>query len=108
VVGQVLAEAVGAFAELFPGEGEEQSQFNMVLTDGRVMVASRWGHSLSWLERRAASRLPGDGAVGNGVDYRAVAVASEPTSEESWMDLPERSVLQIDADLTAAVVPISA
>jgi glutamine amidotransferase len=102
-VGEVFAAAVGTLLDLFPGEGDERSQFNGVLTDGRVLVASRRRHSLWWVERHGKGTSAGDGPVGEAAGYRAVAVASEPTTAENWSEVPEGSVLHIDPEFRAGV-----
>ncbi len=79
---------------------------NFVLTDGRMMVASRWGHTLSWLERPAADAPIADGPVSKQAMYHAVIVASEPTSPEPWKEVPERSLFVVNADLTHTMLPI--
>jgi glutamine amidotransferase len=106
VVGRVLSEAIGTLAELYPGQGEELSQFNFLITDGLIMVASRWRHSLFWLERRGLVPAEGDHPVENGSAYHALAIASEPTTSEGWSELPERTMLQIESDLGHCLRPI--
>ena len=79
-----------------------------MLTDGRVLAASRWGHTLFRAERRGAPAPGEDGPLEAAPDYRAVAVASEPTSpDEAWAEVPERTVLVVDEALhcTLAAVP---
>jgi glutamine amidotransferase len=107
-VGRVLAEAVARLAELFPGSAAGPTRINSVLTDGRVLAASRWGHTLFRAERRGAPAPGEDGPLEAAPDYRAVAVASEPTSpDEAWAEVPERTVLVVDEALrcTLAAVP---
>jgi predicted glutamine amidotransferase len=107
VVSGIMEDSIRTLADLFPGDGAESSQMNFVLTDGRVLVASRWGHTLFRLERRGLIPDARDGPVEKSPEYRALAVASEPTTtESSWVEVPERSVLRVHADLTHAVTPI--
>jgi predicted glutamine amidotransferase len=102
-----MAAAIRHLADLFPGDGTELSKFNFLLTDGRILLASRWGHSLSWLERRTAEAPIADGPVERRAVYHALIVASEPTSPEPWTELPERSLLYVNPDLTHAILPIA-
>ncbi len=71
----------------------EPSRLNFLLTDGQVLLASRWKHTLYWTN--LAGPLP---AVGTG-HVRGVAIASEAIGEEPWAEVPEGHVLSIDADL---------
>jgi glutamine amidotransferase len=106
-VAGAVAEGVRRLAELYPDRAEGPSQFNFVLTDGRVLAASRWGHTLYCAERRGPGPVEGDGPLAADDAYRAVAVASEPPSAEgAWVELPERSVLRIDEELRYALGPI--
>jgi glutamine amidotransferase len=108
-VGRTLAEAVARLAVLFPGSDAEPTRLNFVLTDGRVLAASRWGHTLYRAERRRAAGPDGDGPVQASPDYRAVIIASEPTSPEGpWAEVPDRTVLTVDEDLRCALAPIPA
>lgn len=106
-IGRALAEAAARLAELFPGSAAEPTRLNFVLTDGRVLAASRWGHTLFRLERRGAPAPREDGPVRAAPDYRAVAIASEPTSPgEAWAEVPERTVLTVDEELRCALAPV--
>jgi predicted glutamine amidotransferase len=107
VVSGIVGDSIRTLADLFPGEAAEPSLMNFVLTDGRVLVASRWGHTLFWLERRGLIPDAVDGPVSKSPEYRALAIASEPTTTESgWVEVPERSVLRVHPDLTHAVTPV--
>lgn len=106
-ISEILKHSLRLLADLFPGEGVEQSEMNFVLTDSRVLVASRWGHSLYWLKRRGCPIALGDKPAQESPDYQAIALASEPTTTESaWAELPDRTVLYIQPDLTCAVTPV--
>jgi glutamine amidotransferase len=98
LMARVLAEVVRSLHGLCPGAGDERSEFNFVTTDGHTLVASRWGHSLCWLERKH----PANGQAAQ----RAVIIASEPTSAEAWEEIPEHSVVVVQPDLKRRVMPI--
>lgn len=73
---------------------------NLFLTDGRLLIAVRHGRTLAWRSVDASS------------DATAMTVvASEPTDAESliqgapWRDLPEPSILTIDASGRVVVRP---
>lgn len=78
---------------------EEPARLNFLLTDGVHLAASRWGNSLYFTERIgrtdcevcAAPHLSGPGQG----KYRAIAIASEPITKESWFEVPDRSFLGV-------------
>ena len=94
----------------------EPPKLNFLLSDGRHMVASRWGHTLFWAFRRGIrdcavcgrSHCPAADDT-----YRSVVIASEPiTDDEDWTEIPEGSVLGVapnlptmNRDLLAAAHP---
>src|SRR5204862_6625336 len=64
----------------FPAHYGEESKFNFVVTDGRLLAATRWGHSLSCLERRGSDSTGGSNRPLHAtVTFRAVCIASEAT-----------------------------
>ena len=69
----VVEELTTEVAEAAPG-----SRLNLLLSDGDVVVASTWGHSLSVLE-----------------DSDRVLVSSEPFGEpaEAWQPIPDRHLV---------------
>jgi glutamine amidotransferase len=96
---QALVDTLRWLQALCPGDEKDPSQFNFILTDGQTLVASRWGHSLHYLERRGINSSAEDLPSEKAADYRALLVASEPTSTEGWRELPDHSVLLIDPNL---------
>ncbi|HEX3872127.1 MAG TPA: class II glutamine amidotransferase [Pirellulales bacterium] len=68
----------------------EMTKFNFLLSDGRHLAATRWGHDLHWCE--APDRI---------------VVASEPIGQAAWQELPEHSILTIDADLRPRINLVS-
>jgi glutamine amidotransferase len=99
---RVIRDAVVELAALYPGTAEEPTKLNFVLTDGEVLVASRWKHALHRFEQRG----PGPVATGGG-PIHAVAVASEPITGEGWVEVPDGSVVTVRDDLTTATTPIT-
>ena len=106
VVGDSIAELAGLCNEVAP----ERPRLNVLLTDGRVMVAVRWNHDLYWVHRDGVfdCEICGIPHIDHraGAIYRTVVVASEPISHEPWQELPDRSVLTIDAATRAVIQPI--
>jgi predicted glutamine amidotransferase len=87
---EVMASTIRCLEERSPGDGKEPSRFNFLLTDGESVVASRFGHSLSWQKGRL------DGAD-------AVFIASEPTTADQWTEVPDRSLVWVDPDLNSGI-----
>jgi glutamine amidotransferase len=77
----------------------EQPTLNFLLSDGKYLVASRYGNSLFWTFRRGVrdcavcgtSHCPTADA-----DYQAVVIASEPITDEDWIEVPDGSVLGVE------------
>ena len=83
---------------------------NVLLTDGRQMVGSRWQRSLYWVERRRLADCEVCGlpharcAEPDG--YQALAIASEPITGEPWQEVPERSVYEVTPELRLRIEPL--
>lgn len=96
---ELLATAVPELAARSASVTAEPVRLNFLLTDGVHLAVSRWGNSLQFSERIgrtdcevcAASHLigPGEGK------YRAIAIASEPITKETWTEVPDRSFLGV-------------
>ena len=88
-------------------EPGKPAQLNLVITDGTVLVASCWRHSLHWVQRLGVHdcEICGIPHIRHrpGLDYRAVVVASEPISHEAWETLPDGSILSVGPDARGAV-----
>lgn len=101
------------------GVGDTPS-LNLVMTDGRNLVASRRRNGLYWIARRDFRRCEDCDSChcpdcaydprarhGPRAGYRAVVVASEPLSRESWEEMPEDHVLAVDERLRVDLLPIA-
>lgn len=77
-------------------EREAPSSMNFLVTDGKLLVASRWGRSLFFAADGAESPRPGD-------RLEALTVASEELDgERRWVEIPERTAVGVEDDLTFA------
>jgi glutamine amidotransferase len=88
---------------------DEPAQLNLMLTDGEILVVSRLNRSLHTVVRRAVHDceicgLPHPTRQGR-TDYRAVVVASEPISHEDWQEVPQRSIVAVDAAARLSLHP---
>lgn len=96
----LVAEAVLELVRITIRTGaSEPPKLNFLLSDGRHMVASRWGHTLFWTFRRGIKDCAVCGTShcpAADDSYRSVVIASEPiTADEDWIELPEGSVLGV-------------
>jgi len=112
VLERVVAESVVELARRCEEAGAERpARLNLLLTDGICMVATRWNHDLYWVPRTGVHdcEICGIAHVHHEerTDYRAVVVASEPISREDWQEVPDRSVLTVDAATRTAIRPIA-
>jgi glutamine amidotransferase len=93
---------------LEPGE----AKLNFVLTDGRSLVATRINHSLHVSQADLTAVCPWCGEphaeASSGVAYRAARLASEPLSDAGWAEVPNGSVVAIDAKAAVDVQPLPA
>lgn len=77
-------------------DAEGPAKLNFLLTEGSALVASRFHHDLVWREPAAT----GAGTAAE----RQVVVASEPLDDDpGWRELPNRSILTVDARLRTAL-----
>jgi glutamine amidotransferase len=106
-----FGDAVTRLVELCRSTGADRPpKLNFLLTDGRLMVASRWHRTLHWVERVGVHdcEICGTPHIHHEeeTDYRAVVVASEPITDEPWRAVPDGCLLGIDADLSTRIVAI--
>ncbi len=87
-----MRQTIEPLPDWFPPCEGEVSKFNFVVTDGRLVVATRWGHRLSCCE-----------AVGGPV----IRIASEPTEPTGWQEVPDRSMLVVDEELTVQTTSLA-
>jgi glutamine amidotransferase len=107
VLCRALADTMLTLTELCPGKPDEESQLNFVVTNGQLLAAGRWGYTLYRLERQGDDPTCPDVPATQGPEYRALAIASEPTTAEAWEALPERSIACIRTDLTWETVSLA-
>ena len=110
VVRSAMGEVLGWCEEFAPGESVG---LNVVLTDGRELVATRFGRTLWFLEHEGELRCSSCGSVhavqrNAGSVYRAIELASEPlTPDAAWCALPEACVLGVDAAHGLQLMPLA-
>ncbi len=104
-------EAIARLAELCESTKSRQTtRLNFLLTDGRVLLVSRWNNSLHWVERSGIRDceicgIPHIHQEGEG-SYKAAVVASEPISHENWREVPDRHLVVVDPEIEVQLRPI--
>jgi len=80
---------------------------NVLLTDGRRLVGSRWGRTLHYVERQGVHdcEICGFPHIRHGKQhsYRAVVIASEPITHEPWHEVPEGCVFSVTATMALQI-----
>ena len=83
---------------------------NLVLTDGDQIAGTRLGRSLFQVSRTGVydCEICGFPHIHHqpNNEHRAVVVASEPITSESWIEIPERSVWSVDAEAKIDIQPL--
>ena len=95
-----LGDRLREVAAAYPGTVEEPTRLNVVLTDGELFVASRWGHTLYMAELTAPGVVTADGPV------RGIAVASEPVTPAGWAEVPDRRMV-VQGDRPVLTIDVS-
>ena len=92
---------------------DEEVSLNVLWSDGEQLVGSRLGRTLWYLERDGVHLCQVCGKVhvnhpGSPDDggYRSVEVASEPITDERWIEVPDRTVYAVDPDLRLHIMPL--
>lgn len=90
---------------------EARISLNVLWTDGDHLVGSRLNRTLWYLERNDIIHCGICGKPHVHHDpkqaYRAVEVASEPTTDEAWLGVPNGTVFSIDPDIRMHIEPMA-
>ena len=97
----LLTDLVGDLYErCLATKSDEMPRLNFILTNGEVMVACRWNHSLHMIERTGIydCEICGIPHIHHSetVRHRAVGIASEPVSHENWRELSNQSIVMVN------------
>lgn len=109
---EVICDAIPRVAAMSTASGDPRAaKLNIILTDGRIAIATRWNHSLYWLFRDGIHdcEVCGIPHVHHApeVEYRAAIVASEPVSHEAWQEVPEKTLVLIDRAIRPQFHPLA-
>ncbi len=83
---------------------------NLLMTDGGEIVGTRIGRGLFYVERDGVydCEICGFPHIHHDPNraYRAVVVASEPITHETWQEIPENSLIRITPDARIEIEPL--
>ncbi len=83
---------------------------NIIMTNGTEMVGTRYGRTLHFVERAGVHDCEICGFPHVHHDprrsYRAVVIASEPISHETWREVPDGSLWQVSDDFRLKIAPL--
>jgi glutamine amidotransferase len=104
---QVVAEATRQLAAwCASAPPTNAARLNLMLTDGDLLIVTRWNHTLSWLVRTSGAAGSAAARPAGSKPFREVIVASEPITDEDWQEVPDRSIVWIDRAVQAQIRPI--
>jgi glutamine amidotransferase len=103
-VAGVLERLLVEVARLYPGSREEPTRLNIVMTDGRSLLATRWGYSLSLKSLYATETVDVTQMPDGPATVSGIAISSEPTSPFGWKEIPNRSVVVVREDRSYSVI----
>jgi len=102
-----LEQVVAWCREIDPDRG---ISLNVLWTNGRQMVGSRLNRTLWYLERDGIvpCEICGQPHVHHDSKqhYRAVEIASEPITHETWLQVPNGTVFTVDPDYRLHIKPL--
>lgn len=91
-------------------DAKARISLNLLWTNGDLLVGSRLNRTLWYLERDGLARCQICGQTHVHHDpkrhYRAVEIASEPITNESWREVPEGTLFAVDPDMRLHIEPM--
>jgi predicted glutamine amidotransferase len=111
-VAEVVACSVRELASRCREAGATEAKLNIVLTNGHIMVATRWNNDLFMVLRKGIHDceicgIPHVHHDGNH-EYRAIVLASEKISDEPWTEVPNYSVIAVDKGIIVNIQEVTA
>jgi len=107
----VVAEALREIVKRCHAISDHPPRLNLILTDGNVLIATRWRHSLYWSYYNGLEKCEHCGVPHvehrPGINYRAIVVASEPISRHEWYEFPDYSILTVGPDIVPLIQKIA-
>lgn len=83
---------------------------NLLWTDGEHLAGSRLGRTLWYVERHGIHLCPVCNEChvhhAHDVEYRCLEIASEPVTDEPWIEVPNGTVYGVDPDMALHLAPI--
>lgn len=107
----VAAESIRRLDDLSArADPTKPARLSLLLTNGTSLLAARWRNPLYWVSRDGVYDCEICGiphiAHDESVAYRALVVASEPITSESWEEVPEASALTMTPEFGVELVPM--
>ena len=94
-----LAERCNAVAP------DEITRLNFMLTDGELMIACRWNHSLFTVRREGVyeCEICGIPHIHHHatINHRSVSIASEPVTHEQWEEVENHSIIAFNLGIAS-------
>jgi len=91
-------------------DSKAKVSLNVLWADGDRLVGSRLGRTLWYLEREGihVCEICGKSHVHHNPEraYRAVEIASEPITDERWLQVPNGTVFIVDPDMRLHIEPL--
>lgn len=110
-VAEVVASSLRELASRCRKAGAIEAKLNILLTNGQMMIATRWNNDLFTVLREGIHDCEICGIPhvhhDDSHEYRAVVIASEKLSEEPWAEVPNYSVVAIDKSIIVDMKDIS-
>ena len=89
-------------------DSEARPGLNIMITNGAEIVGTRLGRTLYHVERHGVydCEICGFPHIHHNPnrDYRAIVVASEPLTHETWVEIPNRSLWSVDSVRTEIAI----
>ncbi len=98
-VAQALVRTMSKVAAIADEPGQPPSSLTFLATNGAVMVATRRQRSLFYSELQSTPHAHAEPAADVAVSQLVIA-SEKLSSENHWHEIPEDSVLGVEADLT--------
>ncbi|MGA9520744.1 MAG: class II glutamine amidotransferase [Myxococcaceae bacterium] len=103
-VARALALTARTVCKITEPNATKPSSTNFMVTDGRMLLATRRHRTLFFSNRRQRPDEPLPSPTGeprNGDRFEQIVIASEQmSSEDPWHEVPEDSLIAVDGDLT--------
>jgi glutamine amidotransferase len=106
-VAKALAQTLAAVSRITDGPEGKPSSMNFMVTNGKLIVATRRHRSLFLSEQNRAQGRHGPPPDAAQLDQLVIA-SEELSGEDHWHEIPEESIVAVDGGMTFRRWPVSA